>query len=271
MVEIPSIADFRSPPVVEVVCGVQFEPLAEFRTAHIGLFWEQVRPQYPVTRDAFALPPVLESLGAPGAALPFPPFGPTGVPIPRVQLVDEQGGQMIQIQNGRFHHNWERRLGDEPYRRYKNIRPAFEGSWAQFKQFLQGQGLPAPRPTQYELSYVNHIAAGELWDSARGITDVLPWFSPPRTAAGSIFEPQFAMHVPVPNCNGRLHVSGQVGVRARDGQQVLAVELIVRGAPTVPGDDADLILWMDEARAQIVRTFVALTGVKARHYWGQTQ
>src|SRR5580700_8740811 len=127
MDEIPSIADFRSPPVVEVVCGVQFAPLAELRSAHVGLFWQRVRETYPIARDAFALPAIVENFGAPSpqaATLPMFTMG-GGMLVPRVQVFDERGGQMIQIQNGRFHHNWEKQRGEEPYRRYKNIRPAF--------------------------------------------------------------------------------------------------------------------------------------------------
>jgi uncharacterized protein (TIGR04255 family) len=267
---IPSIADFRSPPVVEVVCGVQFEPLADFRSAHVGLFWRQVRETYPVARDAAPLPPVMENFGAPSPAFSFFSVGGL-VPLPRVQLVDARGGQMIQIQNGRFHHNWEKQQGEDQYRRYKNIRPAFVERWEQFKRFLGDQALGAPRPTQYELSYINHVVAGELWDETRGVGELLPWFAPPHEVAGHVFEPQFAMHSPLPKCRGRLHVTGKVGVRAKDGRHVLVFELTVRGAPLTAGDDDDLVAWMDDARECIVRSFVALTSERARIHWGQIQ
>jgi uncharacterized protein (TIGR04255 family) len=273
MDEIPLIADFRSPPVVEVVCGVQFETLPEFRSGHVGLFWQQVRETYPIARDAFALPPVVENFGPPSLQVSTGPlftFG-AGVLFPRAQLVDEPGGQMIQIQNGRFHHNWEKQGGGEHYRRYKNIRPAFVERWEQFKRFVSDNALGAMRPTQYELSYVNHIVAGELWDQTRGVAEVLPWFAPPHAVAGHVFEPQFAMHVPFPKCRGRLHVTGKVGLRANDGQPVLSVELTVRGAPATVGEDGDLVRWMDDARERIVRTFVELTSEKARRSWGQIQ
>ena len=81
---------------------------------------------------------------------------------------------MIQIQNGRFHHNWEKQSNDHKYRRYKNIRPAFVERWEHFKGFVRNQSLGELRPTQYELSYVNHVAAGELWDVTRGFTEVIP-------------------------------------------------------------------------------------------------
>jgi len=39
------------PPVVEVACGVQFEGLAEWRTAHYGQFWSRLQGGYSETQD----------------------------------------------------------------------------------------------------------------------------------------------------------------------------------------------------------------------------
>jgi hypothetical protein len=79
------------------------------------------------------------------------------------------------------------------------------------------------------------------------------------------------MHSPVPKCRGRLHVTTMVGVRAKDAQQVLSLDLTVRGAPVTVGDDGDLVQWMDDARERIVRSFVELTSERARRSWGQIQ
>jgi hypothetical protein len=35
-----SLPKYSKPPVIETVLGVQFEPLAKFRTAHAGCFWK---------------------------------------------------------------------------------------------------------------------------------------------------------------------------------------------------------------------------------------
>jgi uncharacterized protein (TIGR04255 family) len=175
---------------------------------------------------------------------------------------------MIQIQNGRFHYNWEKQGGEDEYRRYRNIRPAFTERWEHFKRFVGDQTLGVLRPTQYELTYINHVVAGDLWDETRGIGDVLPWFAPPSAVVGNAFQPQLAMHAPAPKCRGRLHVVAQVGKRAKDQRSVLALELTVRGAPATPTDDLDLVPWMDDAREYVVRTFVELTSGTARRSWG---
>lgn len=38
---------FDRPPVVEVVCGILFSTERLFRTAHVGLFWDKVRSEFP--------------------------------------------------------------------------------------------------------------------------------------------------------------------------------------------------------------------------------
>lgn len=35
-VELPH---FEAPPVAEVVCGIQFDPLLKFQSPHFGAFW----------------------------------------------------------------------------------------------------------------------------------------------------------------------------------------------------------------------------------------
>lgn len=35
--------DFENPPVVEVVCGIQFEYLSQLITPHFGLLWEMYK------------------------------------------------------------------------------------------------------------------------------------------------------------------------------------------------------------------------------------
>ena len=188
---IPSIAEFRSPPVVEVVCGVQFAPLAQFHAVHVGLFWEQLRPSFPVARDAVPLPFVVEHFGGPPGTQRTTielAFGQVP-PVPRVQLVDEAGGEMIQLQNGRFHLNWQKRHSKDEYRRYKSIRPEFLARWEQFKTFAESQQLGPVTPTQYELSYTNHIDVGSLWDDERGLAGVLPWFAPRTSFVAGPVEP----------------------------------------------------------------------------------
>lgn len=53
--------DFTKPPVVEVVCGVLFDPPVEFMFPHIGQFSERLGREFPNISEVNSLPPVIET------------------------------------------------------------------------------------------------------------------------------------------------------------------------------------------------------------------
>jgi len=34
---------YENPPVIEVVCGVQFKPIKNFLSVHFGAYWETIK------------------------------------------------------------------------------------------------------------------------------------------------------------------------------------------------------------------------------------
>ena len=52
--------DFRDPPVVETVLSVQFDRLTAARTAHFGLYWNEVHERFPKTEERGELQAVFE-------------------------------------------------------------------------------------------------------------------------------------------------------------------------------------------------------------------
>ena len=51
------LPDFRKPPLAETVLSLQFEPVAELTTAHVGLLWARFRKQFPMIEEHPPLPP----------------------------------------------------------------------------------------------------------------------------------------------------------------------------------------------------------------------
>jgi hypothetical protein len=64
------LADYTSPPVTEVVLGVQFNSIERFLSPHLGLVWERFKPNFPNVEEHPALPPTFETFG------PRPQFFP---------------------------------------------------------------------------------------------------------------------------------------------------------------------------------------------------
>ena len=55
-----TLPDFVKPPVNEVVCGIQFQPLKGMTVPYLGLLWQKFRPEYPKCREVAPLIPVVE-------------------------------------------------------------------------------------------------------------------------------------------------------------------------------------------------------------------
>jgi uncharacterized protein (TIGR04255 family) len=256
------IVSFKQPPLVEVVCGVQFRALP-LQTAHFGKFWDRMGDDYPVTRDAPPLPPILEA--PPGGGGAFTSISWSDLPeLRRVFLVDSVRGRLIQLQADRFHYNWQRTRDAGEYPRFGEVFAEFQRSWGAFTEFVHGEKLGELNRVQHELTYINHIRLDGGSDVPT-LGQLLPWFAPTNNSVASAPEPEVTLHYEVPEIAGRLHVSIRSGRRAGDNARVLLMELTARGA------GGDIGAWFSDARARIVRSFAALTGPDAHEKWGRTR
>src|SRR5687768_2022392 len=51
---------YDNPPVIEVILGVQFEPLAACSNGHLGAFWKSLGEDWTSSKDAPSLEPQFE-------------------------------------------------------------------------------------------------------------------------------------------------------------------------------------------------------------------
>ena len=110
----PHLPEFESPPIVEVVFSVQFEPLGSLRTAQIGLLWERFRKDFPKVDEKPPLEPVLERFDRPQSVKVGLRFEALDVPpLARVLFLNEPESQLIQVQPDRFIHNWRKNADTE--------------------------------------------------------------------------------------------------------------------------------------------------------------
>src|SRR5262249_17490048 len=119
------LPDFTVPPVTEVALGVQFAPLAAFKTVHAGLLWNRFRQEFPIVEEQAPLNVSFETFGSPSAAPELRLELLRRPPIPRFWFMNENRVELIQFQVDRFVRNW-RKVGDDiTYPRYEAIRARF--------------------------------------------------------------------------------------------------------------------------------------------------
>lgn len=131
---------FREPPVIETVIGVEFAPLAKWDIPYFGLYWSEVKAEYPNFKVLPALDSQVEvfdkdvSKESEIHLVDKPPL--------RCWFMAEDDSTLIQIQSTRMIFNWKRGTRDEAYPHFEEtIRPAFVREWSRFRKFVNDRAL----------------------------------------------------------------------------------------------------------------------------------
>jgi uncharacterized protein (TIGR04255 family) len=265
----PHLPDFKSPPINEVVVGVQFEQPEGYQQIRAGDVWSLYRADFPVVEEKPALPLVFETFGLPQASQ-FD-FGlVTGASHDRFWFLAPGKEELIQFQNDRLLHNW-RKVGDQTneYPRFEKIIEKFESELRTLESYM---GSLAGRPNQRlkinqsEITYINQILC-------EGATDASRWLSLLNIDAYGFedFNCTFRRRVHRPDGSpyARLTCQTALGVRPK-GERIIVLNLTFRGAPE--GDSLEAaIAFLGTGRQMIVEFFTQITTEQAHLAWGRSQ
>jgi uncharacterized protein (TIGR04255 family) len=270
------LPSYDSPPLVETVLGVQFERLSGFKNGHLGAYWKSLpRDQWPTVADAPSLEPQFERFEPSARWARGLHIQLTRDPASRLQITSTDGDRMIQIQNGRLHFNWLAVEG-RAYPRYEKVRDGFDSALNALLAFLSQEEIGDFRPNQWEVTYVNHIAQGTVWNAPDDWSFFRPLGSAPTILGVAIGE-SFAgeWHFVIPGHRGRLHVQWQ-HVLATGTQQEQQEEdrltFTARGPVQREADFVSSVMrGLDIGRETIVRSFSNLMADEANKHWGHKE
>jgi uncharacterized protein (TIGR04255 family) len=258
------LPDYDDPPVNEVVVGVQFNQTA-ITGAHIGLFWEELRDEFPKVSEHPPLEPKIEFLQPRRFSAPRLEF--SAWHGSRYWLTSEDDVQLVQVQPDRLLYNWRRGPNNAAYPRFEAVQEKFwsiAGKWSDFLK-MEGQTLTL---SQWEVTYINHILTPE---GEPTLAEVLSfWGEQLDRALGGAAEAGRleAQRILTENNEpwARMYLNVTTGIRF-DQVPLIAFELTVRG----PSGDEDA--WetthnrLFQARRQIVTAFDTLTTPKMHAVW----
>lgn len=264
------LPDYANPPVVETILGVQFERLPGFKNAHLGAFWKTLDPlEWPTVSDAPPLPPVFERFTEPARWVKALQIQLSQIPASRLQIKNRPGDRMIQVQNERLHFNW---LGDSGgnYPHYEAVREGFVEALARFTDFIAQANVGGFQPHQWEVTYLNHIPKGTVWNTPDDLSFFLPLAKVP-TLPGLVQGESFGgeWHFVIAPKRGRLHVECRHGLKTdADEQEMIVLTLTARGPIAESGDPAAILDGLDLGHDVIVRSFASLMSKPANDNWG---
>ena len=257
--------------------SLQFKPLDALQSVHLGLLWSLFRSQgFTAVEDHGELEPEFEDLEigrVQRVGVKFRTFD-DAPPLPRVWFLNESKTELIQVQRDRLIVNWRQGATPEPYPRYESVMLRFQSALKLFRDFLKAENLGGVDPNQCELTYVNHIPAGEGWEShgEAGLI-VAPWkesysdsYLP--TPEDVLFRLRFRMTDDLGNLQGRLHVNLQPAFRTIDTHPIYVLTLTGRGRPQ-PQDLEGSLQLFDREHEWIVRGFTSITTAHMHQIWGR--
>lgn len=254
----PPLPDFENPPVLEVVCGVQFPAIAGLQTRHFGQFWDQCKREFPITHDAPPIPVVVGEV--PSVELLNLP------PLRRMMMISTDNAFVVQVQEDRFNLNWRKTSADLQYPRFEKVFKRFSEMWGEFGNFVSVSSAVEIKPSHYELTYVNHIDPGET-QFAAGVEANVLMFNWSRLEAKFLPIPRSvsaAWQFVLPANKGYLTANLTHGTRA--GRELMVLNMACNG-PALP--EFSLTEWFDTAHEWIVRGFIDLTTASAHKRWGR--
>jgi len=283
MTNSPLAPEFSDPPVTELAFSLQFAPLPSLKTAHLALWWQELKSDYPKIEEQAPLPPVVEQFGvAPSPPnvqiiLSGPGVGGQQRPWPgsRYWFIAETGDRLIQVQTDRLMYNWRRVEGSQAiYPKYGKVRESFLETLRHFRLFLRKGGFGELEPNQCELTYVNHLTMGKGWNKFAEMGNVfavcLP--SPPGgllpEAEDASFQFRYLIQGKSGEPSGRLYVTVQPAARATDGALILVLQIVARGRSEA-GTDESILSFLDRGHDLAIRAFMTVTAEKMHQIWGQ--
>jgi uncharacterized protein (TIGR04255 family) len=261
---------FRRPPLIEVVHGVQFDRL-QMTVIHPGLFYAQIRDEFPKSRTVPALPPL--ALTQPSAqSIQFADPGE----VPRAWFLDENEINLVQLQADRLLLNWRQEPSKAEYPHFEEMHAKFGKIYQEFQQFVSSEGLGTLRPRMCEMIYINHIAMtgsdGKPWPAHEWF---VPWqenygpgWATPSDAVNWVA--QYPIRRDDGSLMGRLTATLSNVVRPPSSDRALLFDLTVQGTPRSE-DFAGVTEFHHIAHRAIVTYFAAVTTGKAHDEWGIIQ
>lgn len=265
------LPDFDTPPLIEVVLGVQFAPPAGYQQILANEVWRLFRDEYPRVEEQPPLPPTFETFGLPSGP-PTPQISfLSGATHDRFWFLRPDGEELIQFQQDRLLHNWRKvSTGAHEYPRFEAMFARFQSDLQRLEQYVNSLAPQKLMINQCELSYVNHIEdSGPETGSSDRRPKASEWL---RFATFQGIEPDdFSIgfreifYGDGDRPQGRLICDASTGISAL-GKQIIQFQLTVRGAPAGV-DIPSALQFIASARGKIVTRFAELTTPSAHQNW----
>ena len=258
----------------EVAWAVHFPAIQELHVGHLGSYWTAVKKQFPILEQHQPAPYRQPEAFEPAAQHFFSVSITPMSPLPRCWFISAERDLVIQVQSDRLVLNWRRIAPDAQYPRFDFMRERFNQVFEGWGSFLRAQGLPVPHRFNGEITYVNTVTPGTVWQTHGDAHRIFRQIGALDSEADQAlrqeelrFEQRYVFPNPKGQDTGRLYVGVEPSFTLPEGQPVFNLTLTARGGES--GSTDDLLDFYAAGRSHIVRTFDAMTTPEMHAVWGK--
>jgi uncharacterized protein (TIGR04255 family) len=258
------LPDFQSPPLDEVVVGVQFSAPLEYSILHARDVWALFESDFPIVTEQPRLEPQFEIFGG----NPQPSFQFNFGPPPtrgRLWFSSEDNSHLFQFQEDRLLLNWRRQAQGSTYPRHEKLIQIFSDYMSKLDDLFKMKYATGLKINQAEVTYLNTMPLSDFSEAG----DWIKLFGSPELKIELL---NATLTEIVENAEGkpiaRVSYDIQPVWEPVTGQKAIRLSLTCRGKP----DDestASALSFIATAREKIVRRFCDLTTDKAHKIWGR--
>ncbi len=267
------LPEFDAPPLVEVVLSVAFSPLEDLQVTSLGLLWDaRFKARFPNVQERSPVEPAIEVFGAVAEPFRVQLRSLETPPLPRVWFLSPDETELIQIQRNWFARNWRKASSAVEYPRYRTIRNGFAEDLATLTDVVKEVGAGTVRPTQCEVSYVNHITPSGTWENHGDLSKILKTWRNTTTDAFAL-EPEdirlfwrYDLAGPLGSPIGRLNVGVEPAFANDTGEPLYVLTLTARGKPETP-DVPGIFGFLDVGHEHLVNAFATITSEEMQRVW----
>jgi len=259
-----NLPDFNSPPLDEVVVGVQFAPASNYSSVFAKDVWGLFSDSYPLVQEQPAIEPSFETFGGPRPQ-PGMSFEFGHRPLQnRLWFVSDDQSHLIQFQNDRLLLNWRRRQPNQTYPRFEGIADAFQTHLNTLQGFFEASLKIPLDVNQAEVTYINNIPV----DDYSSVGEWLRFWNVENIDVENVsFQFGEVIYEPGGRPYARL-LHELTSVISRDGRaKAFRLSLIFRGKPYTGNSPADAMKFIHIGREKIVTRFAEMTTEKAHKIW----
>jgi hypothetical protein len=185
-----------------------------------------------------------------------------------MRLSRKDDARTTQFQPNKLIYGWNREKEQRPA--HSEFRAEFDALYQKLEKFAESRGMGRPVANLWEMTYVNKIAPGKLWQQPSDWHRVLPGIFPtggPQVTGHEWSTFSGTWYFVIPPQNGRVKVQVQKVVANQTKELALLVVITARGEIGDPGV-SDWSSGLDLGHESAIRVFYDLSSPEAREEWG---